>query len=177
MKKLFLLGLTIVLLTACQNKPERFTTTSPNIDVIKKLVSDYEAGNWEAWAANYSDSAKIYHNTWKKGATPEETSDALKAILANTSSYGFDHGEDEIFFEQTIDDDGETWVNFWGDWHGTLAANSQEIEIPVHLTCRMVDGKIQSEYGFYDVSEFVLALQAIDAEKAAAEEASEETDM
>ncbi|WP_445957903.1 nuclear transport factor 2 family protein [Yeosuana sp.] len=166
MKKLFLLGLIIVLFSACQNKPERFTTTSPNIDVVKKLISDYEAGNWEAWATNYSDTAKIYHNTWKKSATPKETSEALKATLANTSSYSFDHGEDKIFFEQTIDDDGDTWVNFWGDWHGTVAANGQEIEIPVHLSCRMVDGKIANEYGFYDVSEFVLAMQAIDAAKA-----------
>lgn len=175
MKKLFLLGLTIVLLTACQNKPERFTTTSANIDVVKKLVSDYEAGNWEAWATKYADTAKIFHNTWKKGATPQETSDALKAILANTSKYGFDHGEEEIFFEQTIDDNGATWVNFWGDWHGTLAANGQELEIPVHLSCLMADGKITKEYGFYDVSEFVLALQAIEAAKAA--EASESEAM
>lgn len=177
MKKLFLLGLAIVLFTACQNKPERFTTTSSNIDEVKALVADYEAGNWASWASHYADSAKIYHNTWKESATPQETSDALKAILANTSSYGFDHGEDEIFFEQTIDDDGETWVNFWGDWHGTLAANGQEIEIPVHLTCRMVDGKIVSEYGFYNISEFVSALQAINAAKAVETEEGENKTM
>ena len=60
-------------------------------------------------------------------------------------------------------------MNFWGDWHGTVAANGQEIEIPVHLSCRMVDGKIANEYGFYDVSEFVLAMQAIDAAKVTTE--------
>jgi hypothetical protein len=177
MKKLFLLGLTLVLFTACQNKPERFTTTSANIDEVKALIADYEAGNWTSWATHYADSAKIYHNTWNKSATPQETSESLKAILANTSSYGFDHGEDEIFFEQTIDDDGETWVNFWGDWHGTLAENGQELEIPVHLSCKMANGKIANEYGFYDVSKFILAMQAIDASKSAAEEAGEDTAM
>ena len=48
MKKLFLLGLTLVLFTACQ-KAERYTTTSSNIDEIKALVADYNAGNWEGW--------------------------------------------------------------------------------------------------------------------------------
>ena len=43
MKKLILLGLATVLFMACQEKgPERFTTTSPNIDVVKALVKDYE---------------------------------------------------------------------------------------------------------------------------------------
>jgi hypothetical protein len=170
MKKLFLLGLTLALFTACQNGPERFTTTSSNIDEVKALLKDYHDGNWEAWATHYADTAKIFHNTWKTGATPSETSEALKDILSNTSKYHFDEGEDDIFYEQTIDDEGKTWVNFWGNWRGTLAANGQELEIPVHLSCLMVDGKIMREYGFYDISNFVLALQAIEATKAAAEE-------
>lgn len=176
MKKLLLLGLAVIVFTACQNKPERYTTTSTNIDEIKALVADYESGNWDAWAAHYADTAKIFHNTWKTGSTPAETQEALKSILANTSSYGFDKGDENIFFEQTIDDDGKTWVNFWGNWRGTIAANSQEIEIPVHLSIHMENGKIVNEYGFYDVSQFQAAMQAIEAEKAAAEMmTSEET--
>jgi len=38
----------------------------------------------------------------------------------------------------------------------------------------MENGKIVREYGFYDVSNFVLALQAIEAAKAASEDASED---
>jgi len=175
MKKLFLLGFAVILFTACQNKPERYTTTSSNIDEVKSLIADYESGNWDAWAAHYADTAKIFHNTWKTGSTPAETQEALNLILANTSSYGFEKGEDNIFYEQTIDDDGITWVNFWGNWKGTLAANGQEIEIPVHLSIHMENGKIVKEYGFYDVSQIQAAMQAIEAEKAAALETSEET--
>jgi hypothetical protein len=79
-----------------------------------------------------------------------------------------------MVFEQVIDDDGKTWVNFWSNWRGTLAANGQEIEIPVHLSVNMVDGKIVNEYGFYDVSQIQAALQAIEAAKAAAEEPSDD---
>lgn len=177
MKKLFLLGLAVILFTACQNKPERFTTTSTNIDEIKALIGDYESGNWEAWSSHYADTAMIYHNTWEKGSTPTETQESLKSILANTSSYGFDKGDDNMFLEQVIDDDGKTWVNFWGNWRGTLSANGQEIEIPVHLSMNLVDGKIVNEYGFYDVSQIQAALQAIEAAKAAVEESSEDESM
>lgn len=170
MKKLFLLGLTVILFTACQKQEVRYTTTSTNINVVKKLLSDYHAGDWDAWKSNYADTAKVYHNNWNTASTPAETAKSLKEILSNTSSYHFDTGEDDIFYEQTIDDNGKTWVNFWGNWRGTLAANGQELEIPVHLSCQMYNGKIVREYGFYDVSNFVLALQEI-------EESSSETEV
>ena len=172
MKKLLLLVLGVMVITACQNKPERFTTTSTNIDVVKKLVADYHKGDWEAWRTNYNDAAKVYHNTWKNAATPEEIRDGLKGLLANTSKYHFDESEDAIFYEQTIDDEGKTWVNFWGNWQGTLATNGQELEIPVHLSCLMKDGKIAAEYGFYNLGEINAALKAIaevEATKAAEE--------
>jgi len=162
MKKLILLGLTVILFSACQEQEVRFTTASTNIDVVKKLLSDYHAGDWDAWKTNYADTAKVFHNNWKTGVSPAETAKSLKEILSNTFSYHFDEGEDEIFYEQTIDDDGKTWVNFWGNWRGTLTANGQELEIPVHLSCQMDNGKIVREYGFYDVSNFVLALQEIE---------------
>jgi hypothetical protein len=71
--------------------------------------------------------------------------------------------------EQTLDDDGETWVNFWGLWKGTLKANGKEISIPVHLTAQFVDGKIVQEYGFWDMSVFMAEMQAIEAAAAEAE--------
>lgn len=179
MKKLFLLGLAVILFTACQNKPERFTTTSANIDVVKALLADYNSGNWEGWLSHYGDSAMTYHNTWDKAMTPQELADGLKGVLANASSYGFpekdSNGEDNTFFEQVIDDDELTWVNFWGDWRGTLAANGQELEIPVHLSIQMKDGKIYREYGFYDLSKYTAAMQAIEAAKMAAEVEAEST--
>ena len=162
MRKLLLLGLTIILFTACETKPEQFTTTSSNIDEVKALIADYEAGNWDGWTSHYADTAKIYHNTWETGSTPAETQEALKSILANTSSYAFEKGEDNIVFEQVIDDEDETWVNFWGEWKGKLKANDQEIVIPVHLSLLMVNGKIAREYGFYDVSTFQATLQEIE---------------
>ncbi|VAV86196.1 hypothetical protein MNBD_BACTEROID02-232 [hydrothermal vent metagenome] len=166
LKKLVLLSFTVILFTACQNnKPERFTTTSPEIDVVKTLVKDYHDGNWEAWLTHYADTAKIYHNTWKTAATPKETIANLKVILANTSSYHFDEGDGNIFYEMVINDYDQKWVLFFGNWIGTLAGNGKTIEIPVQLTLQVENGEIVTEYGFYDISGFTAALQEIEAAK------------
>ena len=173
MKKLMLLGLATVLFISCQQKEaKRYFSESPEIDVTKALLKDYHAGDWEAWTMHYADTAKIFHNS-PKGASPKETTESLKEILSNVSSYKFN--DDSLWYEMVIDKDDETWVNFWGNWEGKLAANGQELIIPVHLTLQFVDGKIVQEYGYYNISEFVLSLQSIEAAKAA-EESEESAD-
>ena len=171
MKKLFVLGLAIVLFTSCEEKKQRYFETSAEIDVTKALLKDYHAGDWKAWAGHYADTAKIYHNN-VKGANVAETIESLKQILANTSSYKFD--EKDQWYEMVIDDDNETWVNFWGNWRGKLAANGKELVIPVNLTLQFIDGKIVEEYGYYDISEFVLSLQEIEAAEMVEEVITEE---
>jgi hypothetical protein len=171
MKKLFVLGLAIVLFVSCQERKQRYVQSSAEIDAVKSLLKDYHAGDWKAWAGHYADTAKIYFNTIK-GATVAETIASLKQILANTSAYKFD--DKNQWYEMVLDDDNETWVNFWGNWRGKLSANGKELVIPVHLTLQFVNGKIVEEYGYYDISEFVLSLQEIEAAKMAEEVVEEE---
>lgn len=171
MKKLILLGFAILLFTGCENKV-RYTQSSPEIDAIKALFSDYENGNWENWRSHYSDTAKIYYNSYDIGMTPEEGSMSLQEGLADLSSYEFVDDEDEI--EMLTVDNGRTWVNFWGLWLGKLAANDKELVIPVHISFQMVDLKIVREYGYWDNAPFVMALMEIEAAKAEAEEETEE---
>lgn len=160
MKKLILLGLSIVLFIACkQNEPQRFTTSSPEIDATKSFIKAYEEGDWKTWEGLYSDTAKIYHNTWDIPATVAETLESHKAILSNFSSYQF--VKDPIFYEMIIDDDGNKWVHFWGVWKGVLSANGKELKIPVHLAVNYVDGKNTEEYGFWDRSPLLDALTEI----------------
>ena len=76
-------------------------------------------------------------------------------------------------YEMVITDDGETWVNCWLGWKGTLAANNKDIYIPIHLTYQFVDGKIVREYGYWDGSQVMMELQKIEAEAKMAEEEME----
>ncbi|NOQ91573.1 MAG: nuclear transport factor 2 family protein [Flavobacteriaceae bacterium] len=168
MKKLFLLVLAIALFSACQkNEPQRYYSSSPEIDTVKALISDYHDGDWESWEGHYADTAKIYQNTLI-GVSPRETMESLKSILANVSSYKFD--DKDLWYEMIIDDDKEKWVNFWGNWRGTVAANGQELIIPVHLTLQFVNGKIVEEYGYYNLAEITAVLSEIEASKIAGEE-------
>lgn len=150
MKKL-LLGFAIVLFVSCQEKgPERYTTNSSNIDVVKTLVTDYEDGNWDGWLSHYSQDAKVQHNEFK--FSPKELQDALKSDITNYTEYSFSHEENEIFFEQIVDDKGDIWVYFWGTWKANIKGTDKEYIVPVHLACKMVDNKIVEEYGYYNRS-------------------------
>ena len=114
MKKLVLIVLSLAFVMACKdNTPPRYASASPEIDTVKALIKDYENGNWEAWMSHYADTAKLYHNT-KEASTAAQIRDGLSGLLANVSSYGFE--DDDSFLEMVIDDDGEKWVNFWGNW-------------------------------------------------------------
>lgn len=171
MKKLIYLGLTVILLISCQNnKPERYFSSSPEIDAVKAVIKDYEDANWEKWITKYADTAKIYHNSLKS-ISPNELIEGFKVQLADFSDYKF--SKDDLFYEMIIDDKDEKWVYFWGTWEGTLAANDKKIVVPVHLAARFVNGKIIREFAYYDNVPVMLAINEIKAAKMLEEEDGE----
>ena len=172
MKKLLVLGLAMIVFVACQNQPQRYFDSSPEIETVKAGIAAYEAQDWDTWKANFADTAKIFHNT-NKGASPDETMAGMKEMLSALSSYGF--SKTGAVSEMVVDKNNKTWVNYWNNWSGKLKANDKEIVIPVHLTVEFIDGKIVQEYAYYDLSGYFGAMQEIAmAEAAKAEEASEE---
>ena len=167
MKKTLLLGLMVILFVACQEtKPERYTIDSPEINVTKALIKDYEDGNWESWITHYADTAEVHHNT-VESISPAELRDGFKENLANVEDYGF--SEEDTFIEMVLDSKDETWVYCWANWKGMYKGSDKELVIPVHLALRFVDGKIVTEYAYYDnAPQFALM-----AEMAMAKEAEE----
>ena len=166
MKKLFLLGLTLLLFISCKQQESRYTQSSPEIDTFKSLINDYNTKNYESLVSKYADTAKTNFNRDKMAS--KDIPNYHKANDVNYSSRGFI--EPGQTYEMVVDDDGKTWVNFWGTWKGTLAANNKELTIPVHLTGRFIDGKVVEDYGYWDPSEVILTLQAIEAAKSLTEE-------
>ena len=132
---------------------DRFSVTGPEIDVTRQLLKDYEAGNWSQWQSHYSDTARAYHNS-PAGVTPAVMQENLKKALTKIASYHF--ADKDRFFERVRNDEGETWVYFWGMWEGKVAATGKTIVTPVHLALKF-DGhnKIVREYGFYDMSQLM----------------------
>jgi len=151
MKNIFYVLLATILIVSCQPQgPERYSTTGPEIDMVKALVADYEQGNWESWAEKYADTAKVYHNSWDNGISAQELKEGFQENLAAFSSYDFK--DDPVFYEMIIDNEDKTWVNFWGVWTGTPKGSDKSLDLPVHLSINVEDGKIIEEYAFYDNS-------------------------
>jgi hypothetical protein len=161
MKKLILLGFAVILITSCQNNaPQRYMSSSPEIDVTKTLIKDYENGNWENWETHYADTAKIFHNT-NVGITPKELQEGLKNTLEYMSSYHFN--DKEMYVEMIIDDKDEEWVYFWGTWEAKVADTDIELAMPVHIALRYVNNKVVREYAYYDPVAINTAIMEIEA--------------
>ncbi|WP_178989235.1 nuclear transport factor 2 family protein [Winogradskyella schleiferi] len=162
MKKLFLLGLVILLFAACEQKDTRYTQNSPEIDMVKKVIEDYNSKDYNMNVI--ADTSKTFFNNKKNPMSKTELVAYHKANDANYSKRGFT-GEDPEY-EMVVTDDGETWVNAWLDWQATLKGSGKVIDMPVHLTYRFADGKIVRQVGMWDPTEVILGLQEIEAEKA-----------
>ena len=171
MKKLILLGIVTILFASCQE--QRYFSSSPEIDTLKSGIAAYEAGEWDSWKSHFADNGEIYVNS-KDSITVDERVKGLQAMSGAMSSYGFE--EKGQFFEMVIDDDKETWVNFWGQHTGTFAATGNTVSVPVHLTVQFVDGKISEEHVFYDGTAMNAEFAAIAAATAAEEDDSAQAD-
>lgn len=157
MRKLILLFAAFFILISCNNEP-RYKTASPEIEMAKKSIEAYEAGDWETWVNKFSTEAKIYHNNWDKFKTSDEAVEGHKKMLKNFSTYGYI--KDPIFFEMVIDDEGKKWVNYWAVWEG-VSVNGTEIKIPVHMSSNYKDGKVVAEYGFWDTHSLMIIMDEI----------------
>lgn len=174
MKLFILINVIAALLVSCDDKP-RYTQQSAEIDTIKSIISNYVDGDWDAYQSNYAEGAQIFFNTTEANpATIQETIAQQKMELGGMSSYIIDREGEAV--EMVVDDKGETWVNYWSVWKGTMTANGKTYETPIHITSQFVDGKIVKAFGYWDNAPLQLdgmALQ-IAAEKAALEAAEPE---
>lgn len=164
MKKLILLGFAIALsFTACQQPEKRYTQQSPEIDTVKKIIENYNNNEVEKSQSVFADTSKTFYNTKDNPMSLTEVVAYHKNNATLYTSRMFT--DDDPEYEMVVTDDGETWVNCWLDWKGTLAATNEEFDMPVHLTYRFVDGKIVREVGMFDISKIALAMQAIEVAK------------
>lgn len=170
MKNLIFIGLAMVLSLASCNQKQRYTQQSPEIETLKAAISDYEAGNWEAFSKHFADTVKIYTNSENNHLSIDQSIKLEKQNLVPFSSYKIKTSPSE--FEMVVTDKGDTWVNFWGVWQGVLIANNQQVDVPMHMTLQFIDGKIVEEHDYYDSTPIRSALQKIEV---AATEAAQES--
>jgi len=162
MKKIIYLFFAVVLFSACNtNQPLRYFSASPEIEATKSILKAYIDADWDAMKQLYADTAKVLNNVPEgKGVSIDAAINEYKQDHELFSSMSYVAEED--FFEMVITDSGETWVNYWGLWKGTLKATGEEFEIPLHITLRFIDKKIVLEHGYWNNSDIALALAKLE---------------
>jgi ketosteroid isomerase-like protein len=167
MKKLILLGLTIILFASCKQTEQRYFSESTEISDFKTSIDEYSNGNWEAWRTHFADTAKLYINS-TKSSTVADLETAQKQLLSNFSSYGF--LDKDSFVEMVLDSKDETWVYYWATWQGTLKANGKVIDVPVHIASNYKNGKVVQLVDYWDSAPITTALQELEAAQMTEEE-------
>lgn len=137
-----------------ENEKTRYTQDSEEINTLKAVIQNYEDADWDKYKTHYADTAKLYYNSTQSQNIDQILADHQQSA-EGLSNYQFPDEDDE--YEMVVTDDGETWVNYWGEWQGTIAENDSTIEIPVHITARFVDGKIVAEHVYFDNSGIMTA--------------------
>ncbi|MDX1278139.1 hypothetical protein [Oceanihabitans sediminis] len=168
MKKVITLGVLVFFLVSCNNteqKTQRYTQSSPEIEIVKAAINNYDYQQWDSLTMKYADTAKVFYNTRDMFFTAKSLPIYHKINDSSFLTRAFE--DDRREYEMITDDNGRNWVNFWGIWEGNLLVNNKKIEIPVHITYQFVEDKIVLEYGYWDTGELVLELQQIEAQKKA----------
>lgn len=161
MKKIAFIGFAIVLFTSCNQQETRYTQQSTEIETFKDVLDAYEAQDWQRLASHYADTAKIMNNvTEEEGLSIAQMIQVHKDDASIFESWDF--VDEQSTFEMIKTDDGETWVNFWGIWEGTLTSNNTRYVIPAHITAQFIDGKIVKEFGYWDISKIITDMQALE---------------
>ena len=158
MKKVFYALLAVVFFAACNPKqPVRYFSASPEIEISKSTLKHYVDGNWDALKSLYADTAKVMNNVPNGKGIPIDST--IRDYMQDHELFSsISYVADEDFFEMVLTDEGETWVNYWGLWKGTLKATGEEFEIPLHMTQRFDNQKIVREHGYWNSSAIALAL-------------------
>jgi hypothetical protein len=150
MKKFIFLGFALILLVACKQEV-RYAQNAPEIDTYKKVIEDYKTLNWEDYQTHYADTAKIMINVVKEKS--QSVAQRITQVKEDAKLYTW--VVEDYDYEMVKTDKGDTWVNYWGLWKGTLKSTNKVYEIPIHTTSKFIDGKIVEENGYWNNSEIV----------------------
>lgn len=157
-----------VVMASCMAPAEKqYFTDSPDIDLGKRVIEAYLAGDWEVYPELFADTARIFRNvSWEtnEGFTLSEYVEDLQNGLQGVSSYSLESQN----LESVVNDDGEHWVHIWFIWTGHNDLTDKDYEIPVHVSSLVEGGKISEQVEFFNMSEIALDMQAL------AEEAEDE---
>ena len=157
MKKLLLLGLTLLLFAACQQE-QRYFAESAETKTLEAGITAYENGDWEKWKSHFADTAKIYVNS-NEPMSVDARMEQFKQTTPAWANYGFD--KEKAYIEMVVDKEDETWVYYWAPHNGSIKATGKELSMPIHLAVQFKDGQIVEEHVYFDGTEMNKEMAAL----------------
>ena len=164
MKKTILVAMFATTLFACSTPSEKTATTEtaatasscvkegPEVDLMKKVVASYSAGDWATMATCFSDTAKSWHNNDTVAMNMTDRIEMLKQQRATTGNV-VDAGTPNYEVVTVPSTDGQYEGIKWGHAWINFKSTSKTGETSKSLTFvsfGIKDGKILYEQVIYD---------------------------
>lgn len=122
----------------------------PEIDLMKKLISSAEKGDWDAAQSCFADSAVVFANLWpdstQKGVPILDVLAQEKADRVNWEnvSYG------DPIYEVVTTPAGEKYGHIWARYTARNVKTKKSVDVTAFLSYLIKDGKLQWEWILYD---------------------------
>lgn len=157
MKKSILFLSILFVFNACQNPAPSSSVSyeGEQIEALKGLIAAFTAGDFDAYRAFFTDDAKITHNVWYQQEDASISIDEMvKVHMANRenvfASISVNDGIYEIITQENGNQFGHVWIEFTVKGYGS----DEAVKIPVNLSFHMKGTQVDSEWAFYDTSNF-----------------------
>ena len=164
MKKTILVAMFATTLFACSTLSEKNATTAtdatasscvkegPEVDLMKKVVASYSAGDWATMATCFSDTAKSWHNNDTVAMNMSDRIEMFKQQRATTGDV-VDAGTPnyEVVTVPTTDSqyEGIKWGHAWINFKSTSKTGETSKSL-TFVSFGIKDGKILYEQVIYD---------------------------
>ena len=164
MKKTILVAMLATTIFACSTPGEKTATTAtdatasscvkegPEVDLMKKVVTAYSAGDWATMATCFSDTAKSWHNNDTVAMNMTDRIEMFKQQRATTGDV-VDAGTPnyEVVTVPTTDSqyEGIKWGHAWINFKSTSKTGETSKSL-TFVSFGIKDGKILYEQVIYD---------------------------
>jgi hypothetical protein len=169
MKTIYLLlsAVIIIWVTACTtpsvNQEEdtsltanaSFATSGEDVDVLKRYLESYVAGDWEALRSCFTDSVYFAHNIWLDAKVPKISADAIVDIHKRAREENWENisiAPDPIY-EVVTTDTGEKFGHIWCNLSVTSKITGKQIVVPIFGSYWFQGDKLSTDWAFYNTKD------------------------
>lgn len=159
-----IVGLAMILAFGCKQGtpiPEKapapsktaFTTTGPDVDLLKKLMESFASGDWATYRSCFSDTAVTYYNNWPldKGAAAVPVDSVVANHKAGRAELWDGMSINQPIYEVVTDSSGNKYGHVWAKLSTKKRKKAGEpVDVTVFGSYLLKDGKIQYEWVIFD---------------------------